>query len=184
MKKHNLAFIDVETTGFDPLKHEIIELGCVVVAQEEQTGRGPKVRVLHELEYKIKPERLADADPGALRVNGYNDADWLFAASLEQVMKDFASKVEGATFVAHNLVFDWNFVNEAFKKSGVKNTMHYGKLDTISIAFARGYHEEKVQNFKLESLADFFGIKNERAHTALADAKTTLLVYKKLLAID
>ena len=30
MRKHNLAFIDVETTGLNAMKHEIIELGCVL----------------------------------------------------------------------------------------------------------------------------------------------------------
>ena len=30
MKEHNLAFIDVETTGVDHEKHEIIELALII----------------------------------------------------------------------------------------------------------------------------------------------------------
>ncbi|OHA59443.1 MAG: hypothetical protein A2589_01085 [Candidatus Vogelbacteria bacterium RIFOXYD1_FULL_46_19] len=184
MKKHNLAFIDVETTGFDPERHEIIELGCVVAKQSESTdNQGAKLQVLHELEYKIQPQNLAAADPQALRINGYNEADWLFGVSLEQALTDLSAKVEGATFVAHNVIFDWNFVSRAFSKTGVKNTMHYGKLDTLSIAFALLYREDRVQSFKLESLAEFFGVKNEKAHTALADARATMEIYKKMLSI-
>jgi len=33
MKKHPLAFIDLETTGLNPDTHEIIEIGCLVVRQ-------------------------------------------------------------------------------------------------------------------------------------------------------
>ena len=39
MKKRNLAFIDLETTGLNPDRQEIIELGCVVVEQVPQAGR-------------------------------------------------------------------------------------------------------------------------------------------------
>ncbi|OHA58617.1 MAG: hypothetical protein A2571_02510 [Candidatus Vogelbacteria bacterium RIFOXYD1_FULL_44_32] len=183
MKKHNLAFIDVETTGFDCAKHEIIELGVVVARQIAQNGAGPKLEIIHELEYKIKPKHIETAEPNALRVNGYNEGDWLFALDLEAVMKDFATKVADATFVAHNMLFDWRFIDAAFAKSGVRNSMHYGKLDTLSMAFTKLYHDEKVQSFKLESLAEYFGVKNEKAHTALSDAKTTFEIYKKMLEI-
>ncbi|MDQ5890043.1 MAG: polymerase subunit epsilon [Patescibacteria group bacterium] len=184
MKKHNLAFVDVETTGFDPIKNEIIELGAIIVRQVPgENGRGPKLEIIHELEYKVKPRRLETADPQALRINGYNEGDWLFAADLEQVMKDFAEKTAGATFVAHNMAFDLRFIDQAFVESGVENKMHYGKLDTISIAFARLYHHEKAQAFSLGALSELLGITNSKAHTALADARATMEVYKKLLEI-
>ena len=31
MRKHNLAFIDIETTGLNVIKHEIIEIGCGII---------------------------------------------------------------------------------------------------------------------------------------------------------
>ncbi len=146
-------------------------------------GQGPKLEIIHELEYKIKPRHIETADAQALRVNGYNEGEWLFAVDLEQAMKDFGEKVKSATFVAHNLAFDYPFVQRAFVDAGIPNPMHYAKLDTISIAFARLYHKEEVQAFSLGSLCEFLGIKNEKAHTALADAKATFELYKKLLEI-
>ncbi|MEX0918853.1 MAG: 3'-5' exonuclease [Candidatus Paceibacterota bacterium] len=184
MKKHNLAFIDVETTGLDPLRHEIIELGCVVVEQKDRPGRGPELIIKDELEYKIKPQNIEVADPQALRINGYNEGDWLFAADLPQVMTDFADKVRSATFVAHNVAFDWPFIEQAFRKAEIANPMHYAKLDTVSIAFARLYHRPEVQKFSLRALCEHFDIKNEKAHTALADAKATLAVYQKLFELQ
>jgi oligoribonuclease (3'-5' exoribonuclease) len=43
MKIHNLAFIDTETTGTDPDKHEIIELAVIIAKQVEREGKGPKL---------------------------------------------------------------------------------------------------------------------------------------------
>ena len=179
MRKNNLAFIDVETTGFDPQKHEVIEIGCVVVKQLNDIGT--EFQVVKELELKIKPERLEDADPGALRVNGYNDADWLFAHTLQEAMTAFAEATKDAVFVAHNLAVDYSFIQEAFKKTGIENKMFFQKMDTISIAFAKLHKDPTVERFSLQKLTEYFGIVNQRAHTALADARATFEVYEKMM---
>ncbi|MFA5830379.1 MAG: 3'-5' exonuclease [Candidatus Paceibacterota bacterium] len=181
MKTHNLAFIDVETTGLDSEKHELIEIGCVLAMQTAQEGKGPKIEFMEEFEYKILPEHLETADPESLMINGYTPERWADAISLKEAMEKFAEKVRGASFVAHNVSFDLAFVEGAFKKSGVKNTMHYYKLDTISLAFAKLYDKPEVQKFSLRFLCEYFGITNKNAHTALSDARATFEVYKKLL---
>ena len=187
MKKHNLVFIDLETTGLDPGVHEIIEIGGMVARQVPRVSvsagvkRGAELEIIEEFEFKIKPEHLELAEPEALRINGYNDAEWLFAPDLKKVLETISSKIKDAVMVAQNVTFDWSFLNQAFKKTGIKNPMHYHKLDLISLAFAKLYDNERLQRFSLQALAEHFGIKNERAHTALADVRATVEIYKKLL---
>ncbi len=181
MKVHNLAFVDVETTGTDYDKHEIIELALIVARQTEREGKGPKIEILGEYEWKIKPERLEDAQEEALRINGYNEADWIFASDLASVMKEFNKKAESCTFVSHNLVFDYGFVSKAYQKTGIENNMHYGKLDTISIAFARLYDAPQADKFSLKFLCELLKVENSKAHTALADTRALVEVYKKLM---
>lgn len=183
MKRHNLAFIDLETTGFDPVENEIIEIGALIARQVPRPGRGPALEVVEEFEYKVKPERLETADPEALRINGYNEMEWMFAPNLAQVMQDVASKTEASTMVAHNLTFDWRFLNEAFKKTGVPNKMHFAKIDTLSLAFGKLYHKPEVEKFSLKALAEYFKVENNKAHTALSDVRTMFEIYKKLLEI-
>ena len=183
MKKHNLAFIDLETTGFDPERQDIIELGCIVAEQIPRPGKGPDLKIISELELKIQPTNIATADPEALRVNGYNAADWLFAVTLEQALAALNEKAKDCIMVGQNVTFDWLFLQAAYKKTGIKNAMHYHKLDVIPMAFAKHYHDEKLQYFSLKNLADYFGLKNEKAHTALADIKLTLEIYKKVVGI-
>ena len=83
--------------------------------------------------------------------------------------------------VAQNITFDWSFLEQAFKKTGMKNPMHFLRLDLISIAFAKLYENDAVQRFSLQAMCEHFGIKNERAHTALADVRVSVEIYKKLL---
>lgn len=175
MKNHNLAFVDIETTGINLLKHEIIEIGCVLAT--------PDFKVIEEFELKIKPEKIENADPVALKVNHYNAEDWKGAVSLEEGMKTFSEKVKGAIMVGQNVAFDSGFLEHAFNQTELPNIMHYHKLDTISIAWAKLHREPDLEHFSLREMCERFGIKNERAHSALSDARATFELYKKLMEL-
>lgn len=181
MKEKNLAFVDVETTGTDYTKHEIIELALIVVKQVSRVGKGPSIEIVGEYEWKIKPEKIEEAEEEALRINGYNEVDWMFAVPLKNALEDFNKKAQGCTFVSHNLVFDYNFVSQAYKTTGVESNLHYSKLDTISIAFARLYDAPQADKFSLKFLCELLKVENTKAHTALADTKALVEVYKKLM---
>ncbi len=183
MHERNLAFIDTETTGLDFDNHELIEIGLVVVKQSGIDTGKPTFTVVEEFEVKIKPEHIETADPVALRVNGYDPAQWIFAVDLKQAMKVLAEKTKDCIMVSHNTPFDYGFLDKAFKKTGVENTMHYHKLDTISIAFAKLHMNGDIDKFSLRFLCQHFGIENKNAHTALSDARALLELYKKLMTV-
>ena len=175
MKKHNFAFIDIETTGLDLIKHEIIEIGCVLTT--------PNLEVIEEFNLKIKPQRILDADPVSLKINHYNSAEWECAYSLKEAMKIFSEKVQDCTMVGQNVAFDSGFLEYAFNKTEIANTMHYHKLDTISIAWAKLHREPDLKHFSLRELCMRFGIENKNPHTGLGDAHATFLLYKKLMSL-
>jgi DNA polymerase III subunit epsilon len=184
MKKHTLAFIDLETTGTNPHKHEIIEIGGIIVRQIPQPDRGPKLEVIEEFEFKIKPQRIEDAEPQALRVNGYVEEEWLFAPSLKEVLTKITPKIKDCIMVGQNVHFDYNFLNEAYLQTEIKNPLYYHKIDILPIFFAKTYHNNNVNWYNLGTMAEFFGVKNEKAHTALADIRVTFEIYKRLLNIE
>lgn len=173
--QQSLAFIDVETTGLNDDVAEIIELGVVIAKLKDG-----ELVVTDQLDLKIRPEHLETAEPAALRINGYNEADWMFAVSLKDAMELFAKKTEGCIFVAHNVTFDYGFIDQAFKKTGVENRMHYHKLDTIALAFAVLIDNDDMNKFSLKALAEHYGIENKKAHSAFADAYATYELFKKL----
>ncbi len=181
--KNRLAFIDTETTGLDVERHEIIQIGGVVVEPKTNPDGSVAYDIVEEFEIKVKPEHIETAEKVALRVNGYDEAEWVFAFTLKEAMTSFAEKTKDAIMVGHNLAFDFAFLMRAFSVTGVENKMHYHKLDTISIAFAKSKKREDIDKFSLYYLCQIFGIENKRAHTALADARATFELYKKLIAL-
>jgi DNA polymerase III epsilon subunit family exonuclease len=175
MRKHNLAFIDIELTGLDLTRHEIIEIGCVVT--------DPDFKVIEEFELKIKPERVEEADPISMKINHYNKKEWEDAYSLKEALEIFTAKVGDCIMVGHNVSFDSGFLEYAFSKTGIKNTMHYHKLDTIAIAWAKLHKKKEIEHFSLRDLCAQFDVKNENAHNALSDARATFELYKKLMEL-
>jgi DNA polymerase III epsilon subunit-like protein len=175
MKKHRLAFFDLETTGLDPARHEIIEMGLVLTDANH--------KVLDEWEVKVKPLHLERAEPEALRINRYNPADWLFALDLKPALEVLMEKAADATLITHNITFDWSFLQAGLATAGVKNRLHFHRLDLMSIAYAKLYKEPRVERFSLAALADFFKITNERAHTALADTQTAYQLFLRLMQL-
>lgn len=179
MKNKTLAFLDIETTGTNFAKHEIIEIGCVLV-KEQPDGT---YKIMDEIELKIQPMRIEDAEPQALRVNGYDPAAWFFAHSLKDALTILSQKVEGAVMVAQNVTFDWTFLAKGFADCNMDDPFFYAKMDTISMAFTKLKDEDDISRLTLHALTEYFGIKNDRAHTALADARATFEVFEKLMAM-
>jgi DNA polymerase III epsilon subunit-like protein len=175
MRKHNFAFIDIETTGLDVIDHEIIQIGCVLT--------DPLLQVIEEFEIKIIPLHLEYADPVSMKINHYDEKLWTNAIPLKEAMKILASKTKEAIMVGQNIAFDFAFLENAFSKYHIKNTMHYHKLDTISMAWAKFHNDTTFEHFSLRDMCIRFGIKNEQAHTALSDARATYELYKKLMSL-
>jgi DNA polymerase-3 subunit epsilon len=184
MEDRALAFIDTETTGLDPTRHEVIEIGCVIAVVQPVLLGIPTLTIQKELNIKIIPEHIETADPGALRVNGYNTRDWSDAIPLQQAMETLTSTLQGSIFIAQNVSFDWSFLVNAAGKTKVPldRAVFYAKLDLGSIARGKFAGQSVAPaKYTLRGLCEHFGIKNEQAHTALSDAKAAFEIYKRLL---
>ena len=173
MRKHDLAFIDIETTGLSVVEHEIIEIGCVITNSQ--------LDIKEEFEIKIKPKRIESADHVALKVNHYNEKDWENAYELKDALKIISKKIKDCIMVGQNVAFDSSFLEYNFEKNNIKNSLHYHRLDTISIAWAKFHNDENFLHFSLRELCKYFDIINENPHSALSDARATYEIYKKLM---
>jgi len=173
MRKHNLAFIDIETTGLSVVEHEIIEIGCVITSSQ--------LEIKEEFEIKIKPKKIENANKTALKVNHYNEKDWENAYELKDALKIISKKIKDCIMVGQNVAFDSSFLEYNFEKNNIKNSLHYHRLDTISIAWAKFHNDENFLHFSLRELCKYFDIRNENPHSALSDARATYELYKKLM---
>ncbi|WP_372771327.1 hypothetical protein [Pseudoalteromonas sp.] len=71
----------------------------------------------------------------AQKINGYNAADWKDAPDLRTVLQQYAALTVDAVLMAHNVTFEWMFLQPAFQDTGVENRMDYHRLCSASGAW-------------------------------------------------
>jgi DNA polymerase III alpha subunit (gram-positive type) len=170
-----LAFIDIETTGLDPLAHEVIEFAAICRNKE-----GSEFKTA---EFKIKPEHIEAASPQALEVNGYTPEAWAGALSQKEGAEKMASVISGCILVGHNVSFDLSFIQATVHRQlGQEALSDLGRtrfVDTATLA-----HEHLgpcgLDRLSLKNVCDFIGVSNEGAHTALVDVRRCMTVYDRL----
>jgi exonuclease, DNA polymerase III, epsilon subunit family len=109
MKNRKYAVIDVETTGGAGKGHKIIELAVVL-----SDGR----KVLDQWSTLIDPERKI---PYAItQLTHINQEMVSGRPKFYQVARRFLEFTENAIFVAHNVYFDYRFIQQEFRELGAR----------------------------------------------------------------
>lgn len=158
--------IDIETTGLDPKKDRIIELGAIRVIEGD---------ILDEFEMLVHYKgQLSDA---IVSLTGLTD-EMLSEQGVEarQALQGFLEFVGRDRIVGHNLSFDMDFLHEACRENGLP-FMGNRQEDLLRISRRK---VTGVANYKLSTLAEHFGIPYEQKHRALADCHMVHEVYCKL----
>ena len=173
-RNKNLVFIDVETTGLSPIRHEIIEVACLV-------ADGHSFQLVGSFDAKIKPEHIETAEPGALKVNGYSKSAWEDALTQNDALMKVANIAPSGVLVGWNIAFDWSFLDEAFDKRGIIHKFDHHKIDAPSVVYAKLFRKGRFSSLGLRKVAPFFGIKLDEIHTAKEDVRATYEIFKKLM---
>ena len=163
---------DLETTGDVFSVHEILEIGLVVFTI-------PDFTIIDTLDIKVNPVSIENAIPAALERNGYTPERWEGAVTLKEGVQQYATQTKDAIFCAYNATFDWGFMNEAFRKTGVKNEMAYNRLDLLSLAWGKMLRNK--ESWSLKSACELLDIPPEpEMHSAFNGALCAFELFKKL----
>jgi DNA polymerase III epsilon subunit family exonuclease len=147
--------VDVETTGFDPKMADLVEVAGVRV-------KGGKVA--DTFSTLVNPGRPIVGN----QMHGIKDADVKNAPSPADAARKLLDFVGDAPMVGHNVGFDIGFLEAALADGTRVEQGRY--LDTLVIA-REGYPD--LGDYKLGTLASFFGIELQSSHRALPDAEAT-----------
>ena len=156
--------LDLETTGGSPTNSKITEIGAVKVKGGEVIG---------EFQSFVNPE--SSIPPFISVLTGITDAMVAAAPTIGEVfatLLEFIGSPNESVLVAHNAPFDLGFLKsaaETLKYSWPK----YEVIDTAKIS-RYALTKDDVSNFKLATLAKFFGAHTEPDHRALSDARATV----------
>jgi len=167
----NLIILDTETTGLNPFKHELVEIGAVRMSDGET------------FEVKVHPMDIKNADPKALEINGYNKKEWIDDGYLLEnglkLLTEFVGK-NGSTLMTYNISFDKAFLEKAYRECDLPYPFHYAPLDLMTWVWSKVEMGGRVPSLKDACL--LYGIDPEPSvHRALQGALTAFEVYKKLI---
>lgn len=167
------CFLDCETTGLDATKHEIIEIS---IKREDTTGI-----ITQSLHLYIKPERIQDAAPAALAVNGYlkNIQRWEDAPAFATVAQEIADVLTGALIIGQNPQFDIRFLVESFKRAKHPIKLDYFCIDTITLIYEH-LVPLGLKNMKLDTVRKLFGWPMVEAHSTEQDTLDTRRLFYRL----
>lgn len=192
---------DVETTGTDPEKHDIIEICMWRLGDSES-----KTWCLTPL----SPENIEDE---ALHINKHLREDILHKTEkgretykhpsvvlpeIEMWLMEDGSAAEDRVFIGQNPMFDYEFLLALWRKLGAENDFPFGFwiegkngrrnqgyiVDTIQLArlidLCTG---KKRAKYGLGALVKDFSVTKATAHRADGDVKMTKELFEKIFAV-
>ncbi len=163
------ALIDVETTGLDLQKDNIIEVAAIQINQGEVIGS-----------YQALIRQGQPLPDAIVALTGISDT--LLSQQgiqLEDAMSSLISFVGDLPVVSHNVSFDYNFLRAACAKCGLPL---FSNPCTDTLTLAKRLVKD-VHDYKLTTLADYFQISKETSHRSTSDCLTTKSLYEKLIEI-
>jgi len=159
--------IDLETTGLDADKDEIIEIAALKVEEHEiRDDFSVLVRVDRALPSKIV--EITGITDAILSEGGVN---------LSVALTGFLEFIGAMPMVSHNVGFDYEFLRGACARCGLPLFANRC-VDTLPLAKRL---VKEVSNYKLATLAGHFGIEQEAPHRSANDCRTTQMLYAKLI---
>ncbi len=166
MNFDKLVFLDLETTGTNPVADRITEIGLVEV---DASGKAVHWSSLVNPEVPI---------PSFIQgLTGISNAMVKDAPTFAELAPALHDRLQGALFIAHNARFDYGFLRNAFSEAGLPYKADV--LCTVKLSRAL-YPGERKHN--LDSLIERHALKADARHRALADADLLWQLWQKLKA--
>jgi len=160
--------LDTETTGLDVGEARIVSVGAVRM-------HGESIYRAAMLDRLVRPE--VPIPPHSTAVHGITDDMVRDAPDAATTLAEVRRLSEGTVWIGHNIGFDIEVVRRECERTGVAWTPPHA-LDTLLLAAAL---MPEHRDFRLESLADLFGIEVQGRHTALGDVLVTAQLYQRLV---
>ncbi len=167
-KVSDYTVVDIETTGLNPGRDEILEIGAIRVRNNQIVD---KYHTLSKPKYPIPPF-ITD-------INGITDEMVENADSIEAVLPGFIDFLDNDIILGFRTSFDVNFLYDECKKINYELTNDFIDIRRISKRVLPNFQEETGRRYRLTNFISYFkfGIQE---HRALSDCNYTKMLYDKL----
>ncbi len=166
--KSFVAF-DVETTGLDPQREKMIEVGAVRFENGVETNQYSS---LIACPYQLPPN--------IVKLTGIDDEMLKNQPDETVVLPELMEFVGDEIIVGQNVSFDLSFLNAALKRAGIKPDKT--ALRAVDTALIARVLLPTLQSRGLSSLGRYFNLDVKEAHRAVPDARRAGQVLLQLLS--
>lgn len=166
LKEDSYIVLDLETTGLSCAVHEIIEIAALCIVHDAVEA---ELSMLVQCQTSL-PEnisKLTGITDEMLRKQGI---------PLHKALSQIISFVGNRSIVCHNAAFDFGFLHAACQRMGL-SMFHNPCIDTLTLSRHKVFD---VEDYKLNTIANYFSMDTSNHHRALADCYLTYGIYKKL----
>ncbi|MGZ5368147.1 3'-5' exonuclease [Aeromicrobium sp.] len=162
-RRATFCVIDLETTGLDPTRDEIISIGAVKVREG---------RITAESLYRLASPS-GEISEESMTIHSILPAELEGCPPIGELLEEVRAFTEGSILVAHAAWFERAFLNRALKSRGER--LPKAIVDTAALARHLGIVAGGDREPSLEYLARRLGLPVHAPHHALGDAFTTAM---------
>lgn len=184
MRKDQVVFLDTETTGLDPERHKIWEVGLIYWQDGE--WKEYHAFVSHSIrEIKEFDVTLEFADPFALNIGKFWERyDELDAVDWRVMIDEVLALTAGKHLVGAVVSFDEERLRRYALRACFVPRWHYHIIDIEAMAVGYVLPEKVELPWKSERLYELLGlpkVSEEDKHTALGDARQVKLAFERMV---
>lgn len=170
-----LLAVDIETTGLDPDRDQILSIGFVPVD-------GPAITLSGAGQFLVRPS--TDVGESA-RFHGLTDDALTTGVPLPDALAALLGVLSGRVLLAHHAAIETEFLNSACQRV-YGASVHFAVVDTMALQFgllSRGFADEPpTGSLRLWAARGQYGLPHYAAHEALTDALACAELYLAQIA--
>lgn len=155
--------LDLETTGLDPTRHEIIEIGAIRVNRDSNSHDTYQSLIKPSKKVPKKITELTGINQAMLDADG---------VPLETALREFLVFAGDLHLVSFNAEFDMAFLRNA----SAKHSISINNSISCALKMARRAWPGR-RSYRLADLAKDGNLSSDGTHRALGDCQRALIVY-------
>ena len=180
--KKDLLLIDLETTGLDSARHEIIQLAAIVLDKKTLKEKASFASF-------VRPAKWQTRDKESMTVNKISHDQVVAAPPLKKVLGEFEELFDYNEVIIsyYGGPLDMDFLRLAYKKVGKKYKFDHHYFNLWGAFFVFLAAKNKLKNtgrfagFTLDDIMKSFNIRSGSRHDALEDCRVEAEVLRRVL---
>ena len=162
------AVVDIETSGLSTSRDRILQVAVVSVVDGSIVDEWSSLLKLSWPLQRVGPRKVHGITRKMLRG----------APPSGEVLVALLDRIDGAVFTAHNVRFDWPFIERAARQAGLA-VVTPPRLCTLRLS--RQLDPERQLSHRLGDVCERYEVTNQRPHDAVYDARATAAILPHLL---